>query len=123
MSPVVTDSRGWSLFTGLENHLKIGLILKMVIQIWNVKSTDLQFLNIQFFVREASNKKSSLKMAGPLRPPLELNGRWNVRTLEKKVKKKVIFSLMAYGAFKRRIFCYFPKPVNNNFKSCMLIFY
>ena len=37
-------------------------------------------------------------MAGSLRPnppSLELNGRWNVRTLGKKVPKKIIFSLMA----------------------------
>ena len=37
-------------------------------------------------------------MTGPLRPytpPLELNGRCNFGTLEKKVPKKVIYSLMA----------------------------
>ena len=37
-------------------------------------------------------KKILLLMAGPLRPtPLELNGRWNVGTLEKKVKKSYFF--------------------------------
>ena len=53
-------------------------------------------------------------------PPLELNCRWNVETLEKKVQKKIIFSLMARPCtpqpflngtvIKRRtFFCGFPK--------------
>ena len=43
-------------------------------------------------IREVA-KKVLLLMAGPLRPnppPLEPLGRWNVGTLEKKVKKKVV---------------------------------
>ena len=49
-------------------------------------------------LRVAAKKVLPL-MARPLRlnppPPLELNGRWNVGTQEKKVPKKVIFSLLA----------------------------
>ena len=39
------------------------------------------------------NKKVLLLMAGPLRPNpiLELNGRWNVGTSEKRLKKKLFF--------------------------------
>ena len=44
-------------------------------------------------IREAA-KKVLLLMARPLRPnpppPIELNGRWNVGTLEKKAPKKVL---------------------------------
>ena len=62
-------------------------------------------------------------MAGPLRPyppSLELNGRWEVGALEKKVLKKVIFSLMvrplpsptllllAWPLREERFFCGFP---------------
>ena len=45
-------------------------------------------------VPKGNCKKVFLLMAGPLRPnpaPLELNGRWNVGKLEKKVPKKVLF--------------------------------
>ena len=46
------------------------------------------------WVREVV-KKNILLMALPLRlnppPPLELNGRWNVGTLEKRFQKKLVF--------------------------------
>ena len=47
------------------------------------------------YIREAA-KKNIFLMGGPLRlpPPLELNGRWKVETLEKGAKK-IMFSLMA----------------------------
>ena len=49
-----------------------------------------------YWLREAARNKVVFLMTGPLRPnppPLELNGRWNVGTLEKRFKKKLFFPL------------------------------
>jgi len=58
-----------------------------------------------------------------------INGCWNVGTLEKKVPKKVLFSLMARPltppplngpAIKRRtFFCGFPKKIFKNYMICV----